>query len=253
MMDQPDAGDDRYLRQTLLPGIGPKGQARLANACVLIAGAGGLGSASAFYLAGAGVGHIKIADHDRVEISNLNRQILHADTALGQPKAVSAAARLTGFNPGIQVTGLCERITHDRITAMLDGVDIIVDGLDSFEARQVLNRASLKHGLPYVYAGVHGFDAMISCFVPGQTACFECIFSGNAPESDQPIGVIGAAPGLAGTIQAMETVKLLLDIGRPLKNRLMRISGLDMRCHCMDLTPNPACPACGKALAADNP
>jgi len=246
MMDQPDAGDDRYLRQTLLPGIGPDGQSRLANACVLIAGAGGLGSASAFYLAGAGIGHIKIVDHDTVEISNLNRQILHADTALGQSKVVSAADRLKAFNPGIQVTGLCERITQDTITAMLEGVDIIVDGLDSYATRQVLNRASLAFRLPYVYAGVNGFDAMVSCFVPGQTPCFECLFSGNAQTSDQPLGVIGAAPGLAGSIQAMETVKLLLDIGRPLKNRLLRISGLDMRCHCMDLTPNPACPACGR-------
>jgi adenylyltransferase/sulfurtransferase len=246
MMGLPDTGDERYLRQTILPGIGPTGQEKLAKACVLIAGAGGLGSASAFYLAGAGIGHIKIVDHDTVEISNLNRQILHADTALGQPKAVSAAGRLTAFNPGIQVTGLCERITHDRITTMLEGVNIIVDGCDSYDTRQVLNRASLKHRLPYVYAGVSGFDAMVSCFVPGQTPCFECIFSGNAPASDQPVGVIGAAPGLAGSIQAMETVKLLLDIGRPLKNRLLRISGLDMRCHCMDLTPNPACPACGR-------
>ena len=253
MMDQPDAGDDRYLRQTPLPGIGPDGQARLANACVLIAGAGGLGSASAFYLAGAGIGHIKIVDHDTVEISNLNRQILHAETALGQPKAVSAATRLTAFNPGIQVTGLCERITRDNITAMLEDVDIIVDGCDSYETRQVLNRASLALRLPYVYAGVNGFDAMISCFVPGHTPCFECIFSGNAPPPDHPVGVIGAAPGLAGSIQAMETVKLLLGIGTPLKNRMMRISGLDMRCHCMDLTPNPACPACGRPSAADHP
>lgn len=247
MTDMPGAGGDRYLRQTILPGIGPDGQARLAKACVLIAGAGGLGSASAFYLAGAGIGHIKIADHDTVEISNLNRQILHADTALGQPKVVSAAARLTAFNPGIQVTGLCERITHDTITAMLEGVDVIVDGCDSYDTRQALNRASLKHSLPYVYAGVNGFDAMISSFVPGQTPCFECLFSGNAQASDLPLGVIGATPGLAGSLQAMETVKLLLDIGTPLKNRLMRISGLDMRCHCMDLTPNPACPACGRA------
>jgi molybdopterin/thiamine biosynthesis adenylyltransferase len=244
--------DERYMRQTLLPGIGPKGQEKLAKACVLIAGAGGLGSASAFYLAGAGIGHIKIVDHDTVEISNLNRQILHADTALGQPKALSAADRLTAFNPGIQVTGLCEKITHDRFPAMLEGVDIIVDGCDSYETRQVLNRAALKHGLPYVYAGINGFDAMISCFVPGQTPCFECIFSGNAPPPDQPAGVIGAAPGLAGSIQAMETVKLLLDIGTPLKNRLLHISGLDMRCHCMDLSPNPDCPACGRALVTDH-
>ena len=238
--------DARYLRQTILPGIGPKGQARLAKACVLIAGAGGLGSASALYLAGAGLGHIKIVDHDRVEISNLNRQILHAEMSLGQPKVVSAAGRLNRFNSSVQVTGFCEKITNKRTGALLKGVDIIVDGCDSYEIRQVLNQASLKYGLPYVYAGVNGFDSMISCFVPGQTPCFECIFSGNAPPPDQPAGVIGSAAGLAGSIQAMETVKLLLDIGTPLKNRLMRISGLDMRCHCMDLTTNPACPACGR-------
>jgi molybdopterin/thiamine biosynthesis adenylyltransferase len=238
--------DIRYLRQTILPQIGPKGQARLAKACVLIAGAGGLGSASALYLAGAGIGHIKIVDHDTVEISNLNRQILHAEMSLGQPKVVSAAGRINRFNSSVQVTGFCEKITTKRIGAMLKGVNIIVDGCDSYETRQVLNRASLKHGLPYVYAGVNGFDTMISCFIPEQTPCFECIFSGNAPPTDQPTGVIGAAPGLAGSIQAMETVKLLLDIGTPLKNRLMRISGLDMRCHCMDLTTNPACPACGR-------
>jgi adenylyltransferase/sulfurtransferase len=240
------AGDDRYLRQTLLTEIGPRGQEKLAKACVLIAGAGGLGSASAFYLAGAGIGHIKIVDHDTVEISNLNRQILHENRVVGQSKALSATARLTAFNPGIQVTGLCERITHDSISAMLGGVDIIVDGCDSHETRQVLNRASLKHHLPYVYAGVNGFDAMISCFVPGQTACFECIFSGNAPPPEHPAGVIGGAPGMAGSIQAMEIIKLLLGIGKALKNRLMRISGLDMRCHCMELAPNPACPVCGR-------
>lgn len=236
--------DPRYLRQTILPRIGPKGQARLAKACVLIAGAGGLGSASALYLAGAGIGHIKIVDHDAVEISNLNRQILHSEMSLGQPKVVSAADRLNRFNSCIQVTGFCEQITHKSISTMLKGVDIIVDGCDSYETRQVLNRASLNHHLPYVYAGVNGFDAMFSCFVPEQTACFECIFSGNAPPPEHPTGVIGAAAGLAGSIQAMETVKLLLNIGTPLKNRLMRISGLDMRCHCMELTPHPACRAC---------
>lgn len=129
------AGDERYLRQTILPGIGPGGQARLAKACVLIAGAGGLGSASAFYLAGAGIGHIKLVDHDRVEISNLNRQILHAEMSLGQPKVVSAAGRLNRFNSSVQVTGFCEKITPRRIGALLKGVDIIVDGCDSYETR----------------------------------------------------------------------------------------------------------------------
>jgi adenylyltransferase/sulfurtransferase len=156
MMGLPDTFGGRYLRQTILPEIGPGGQARLAKACVLIAGAGGLGSASAFYLAGAGVGHIKIVDDDIVEISNLNRQILHADTALGQPKAVSAADQITAFNPEIQVTGICERITHERISAMLDGMDIIVDGSDSYDTRQVLTARLRSTACPMCTPGSTG-------------------------------------------------------------------------------------------------
>nr|NJM01719.1 HesA/MoeB/ThiF family protein [Desulfobacula sp.] len=243
--------DERYIRQTTLPEIGPEGQEQLARAGVLIAGAGGLGSVTALYLAAAGIGHIKIADHDSLEPSNLNRQIIHSEAFLGQPKVISAAGRMKALNSMIRVTPVQTRITSANIDALLDRVDIIVDGSDNYETRQVLNRASLRHGLPFVYAGVRGFDAMVSSFIPGKTACFECIVTGqNAPPVRVP-GIVGPATGMAASFQAMETLKLILGIGKPLENRLIRISGLDMRIHCVNLSSNPQCKACGQICNPD--
>jgi len=243
--------DERYVRQTILPEIGPQGQERLARAGVLIAGAGGLGSVTALYLAAAGIGHIKIADHDSLEPSNLNRQIIHSEAFLGQPKVISAAGRMKALNSMIRVTPVQTRITSANIDALLDGVEIIVDGSDNYETRQVLNRASLRHGLPFVYAGVRGFDAMVSSFVPGRTACFECIVTGGEAPSDRGPGIVGPAAGMAASFQAMETLKLILGIGKSLENRMVCISGLDMRIHCVNLISNPQCKACGKFYNPD--
>lgn len=238
--------DQRYIRQTILPEIGPEGQGKLAKACVLIAGVGGLGSVSALYLAAAGIGHIKIADSDVVELSNLNRQVIHSEAFLGQPKTISAAIRIKALNSHVRVTPVQTRISHDNIDELLKDVNIIVDGSDNYETRQVLNRASMRHGLPFVYGGVQGFNAMVSCFVPGQTACFECIVTGAGIPSDTGSGIIGPAAGIAASFQAMETIKLIIELGKPLKNRMLRISGLDMRLHSLKLVPNPECKACGK-------
>ena len=125
-------------------------------------------------------------------------------------------------------------------------MDIIVDGSDNYETRRALNRASMRHGLPFVYGGVQGFDAMVSSFIPGQTPCFECIVTGAGVPSDKNPGIIGPAAGVAASFQAMETIKLILELGKPLKNRMLRISGLDMRLHSLKLVPNPECKACGK-------
>ncbi|MFA5904924.1 MAG: HesA/MoeB/ThiF family protein [Desulfobacula sp.] len=238
--------DQRYRRQTILPEIGPEGQEQLAKACVLIAGAGGLGSVTALYLAAAGLGHIKIADNDVVELSNLNRQIIHSEAFLGQPKTVSAAIRIKALNSHVRVTPVQTRITHDNIDGLLKDVNIIVDGSDNYETRQVLNRASMRHNLPFVYGGVQGFNAMVSSFVPGQTPCFECIVTGAGVPSDKSPGIIGPAAGIAASFQAMETIKLILELGKPLKNRMLRISGLDMRIHSLKLVLNPDCKACGR-------
>jgi adenylyltransferase/sulfurtransferase len=233
----------RYSRQILLPDIGPRGQETLDKSCVLIAGAGGLGSVSALYLAAAGVGRIIVADDDCVESSNLNRQIIHSEASLGQPKALSAVNCLARLNSDIQARPVPERITHENIDSLLeDGVDIMVDASDNYETRQVLNRASLRHGLAWVYGGVQGFNGMVSVFVPGRTPCFECIFSHPPAPADK--GVVGPAAGITASVQAMETIKLLLGIGQSLTNRLLRVSGLDMRVHILDLSPNPDCRVC---------
>lgn len=243
---------ERYTRQIKLPQIGPSGQEKLSRSRVLIAGVGGLGSLSSLYLAAAGVGHLIIADHDHVALSNLNRQLVHCEATLGDPKVVSAAQRLGQLNSAIQITPVQTKIDHGSIDGLLVGVDLIVDGCDNYPTRQVLNRAALRHNLPWVFGGVTGFDGMISSFVPG-SACFECIIQSPETLKSETIkpgtpppnnGILGATAGMIASIQAMEAVKLLLAIGTPLTNRLVRISGLTMRITTATLTPNPDCRAC---------
>ena len=243
---------ERYARQIKLPQIGASGQEKLARSRVLIAGVGGLGSLTSLYLAAAGVGHLIIADHDHVEVSNLNRQLVHSEATLGTPKVASAAQRLGQLNSTVQITPVQVKIDHGSIDGLLEGVDLIVDGCDNYPTRQVLNRAALRHNLPWVFGGVMGFDGMISSFVPGSSVCFECIIqdpdtlkpetikSGTPPPNN---GILGATAGMIASIQAMEAVKLLLAIGTPLTNRLMRISGLEMRITMATLAPNPECRA----------
>ena len=235
----------RYARQILLPEIGSKGQDTLGNASVLIAGAGGLGSISSLYLAAAGVGHIIIADYDHVEKSNLNRQLLHSETSLGKPKIESAKSRLKELNSSIKITPVQKRLTADNIDSLVKKIDIIVDACDNYKTRQVLNQASIRHGIPFVFGGVQGFNGMVSCFIPGSTPCFECIIKPPNKRADK--GIIGAAAGITASIQAMETIKLLLNIGTGadrLENRLLRISGLDMKIKSISLEPDPDCPVC---------
>ncbi|MCP4670248.1 MAG: HesA/MoeB/ThiF family protein [Desulfobacula sp.] len=235
----------RYARQILLPQIGSKGQKTLAKASVLIAGAGGLGSISSLYLAAAGVGHIIIADHDHVEESNLNRQLLHSETSLGIEKVKSAANRIKELNSSIKITPVQKQLTAKNIDSLVKKVDIIVDACDNYKTRQVLNRASIRHCKPFVFAGVQGFNGMVSCFIPKQTPCFECIVKPPQKKTDK--GILGATAGIAASIQAMETIKLLLNIGTQtdrLENRLLRISGLNMKIKSISLEPDPDCKIC---------
>jgi molybdopterin/thiamine biosynthesis adenylyltransferase len=237
--------NDRYARQIKLSQIGIPGQARLARSRVMIAGAGGLGSLSSLYLAAAGVGHLVIVDNDNVELSNLNRQLVHGEASLGKPKTASAADRLGQLNSAIQITPAQVRIDRESIDALLEGVDLVVDGCDNYPTRQVLNRACLRHNLPWIFGGVQGFDGMISSFVPG-SLCFECIFQDPTinPGTPPDNGILGATAGMIASIQAMEAVKLLLGIGTPLTNRLIKISGLTMRITTTTMAPNPDCNAC---------
>jgi len=242
----------RYARQVKLPHIGISGQKKLARARVLIAGVGGLGSLSSMYLAAAGVGHLIVVDHDHVELSNLNRQLIHSEASLGKPKVASASQRLGQLNSTIQITPLQVKIDHGSIDELLEGVDLMVDGCDNYLTRKVLNRASLRRSLPWVFGGVQGFDGMVTSFVPGLSSCFECIIpdpgTHNNTESRTAApdnGIIGATAGMIASIQAMEAIKLLLNIGTPLTDRLVRITGLDMRITTATLTPNPDCRGCG--------
>jgi molybdopterin/thiamine biosynthesis adenylyltransferase len=265
---------ERYARQIKLPQIGRGGQEKLAKASVLITGVGGLGSLSSLYLAAAGVGRLIIADQDHVELSNLNRQLLHSEASLGKPKVASGSQRLVQLNSTIAVTPIQVKIDHGSIDALLEGVDLIVDGCDNYPTRKVVNRACLRHGLPWVFGGVQGFDGMISSFVPGSSPCFECILQDPdkpdlntaiqnrskpdtfIPNISKPVtspdnGILGATAGMIASIQAMEAIKLLLDIGTPLTNRLIRISGLDMRITTTALTRNPDCMACTAPSSKD--
>ncbi len=243
---------DRYSRHLLLPQVGEAGQRLLQQSRVLVLGAGGLGAPAGFYLAAAGVGHLRIVDHDVVERSNLHRQIVHTEASVGQAKVASAHARLQALNPQIQVEAIRERVTSDNIDALMDGVDVVLDGSDNFPLRYLLNDACIKHAKPLVYAAIERFDGQVSVFDAGrhrgQAPCYRCLFPEPPPPEFAPncseAGVLGVLPGLAGVMQATEVLKLLLDIGEPLTGRLLRFDALQMRFRETRITADPACPVC---------
>jgi len=199
----------RYARQLKL--LGEAGQKRLRAATVTIAGAGGLGSVSAAYLTAAGIGHIRIVDDDVVELSNLNRQMLHWDDDLGTQKADSFRRKLSCMNPAAVVTMVTQRIDEETVTEIVRDSDAIVDALDNFHTRYLLNRAALQTGIPYFYGGVQGFDGQAATIIPGKTACLRCIFPEAYPS--EPVSVIGPTCGVIGSIQAAEVVKYPTGVG----------------------------------------
>lgn len=234
----------RYIRQTTLPEWGLRGQERLAQASVLVAGAGGLGSVICLYLAAAGIGRIMVADHDCLEPSNLNRQIIHDESALGINKAHSASQRITGLNSLVKVQEIRERLTEKSIIPLAGNVDLIVDGTDNYQTRRAINRASLKTGTPWIFGGVRGFGGLVSLFRPGHTACFECVIKPPKTAEGNSIGVTGPTAGIVGSFQAMAAVRHLIGETTGLENRLMHIAGERMHSHLIKVTPDPECPAC---------
>ncbi|MFI8717629.1 molybdopterin-synthase adenylyltransferase MoeB [Stenotrophomonas sp. NPDC077464] len=243
---------ERYSRHLLLPQVGVAGQQKLLDARVLLLGAGGLGSPAAFYLAAAGVGHLRIADDDVVDRSNLHRQILHTDASVGQPKVQSARERLLALNPRLDVDAVQARVTSDNVDALLDGVDVVLDGSDNFPLRYLLNDACIQHRLPLVYGAVERFTGQVSVFDAGrqrgQAPCYRCLFPEPPPPEFAPncaeAGVLGVLPGMVGLLQATEVLKVLLDIGEPLTGRLLTFDALAMRFREIRLGPDPACPLC---------
>lgn len=258
----PDEGVDadfaeRYSRHLRLPQIGIEGQKRLEAARVLLVGAGGLGSPAAYYLAAAGVGHLRIADDDAVDRSNLQRQILHTDARIGMAKVDSAALALSALNPRTGIDAVRERVTAANVERLLDGVDVVVDGADNFAARYLLNDACVKLGKPLVYGAVHRFEGQASVFDAGRhrgaAPCYRCLFPEppspeNAPNCAEA-GVLGVLPGVIGLIQATEAIKLILDIGQPLRGRLLQFDALSMRFRETRLAADPDCAVCAPGRA----
>jgi molybdopterin/thiamine biosynthesis adenylyltransferase/rhodanese-related sulfurtransferase len=239
----------RYARHLVLPGVGSVGQQRLLEAAVVIVGAGGLGSPAALYLAAAGVGRIGIIDDDAVDLSNLQRQILHSTPDAGQAKTVSAAARLAALNPGVEVIPVAERLGAGNALETLDGYDVIIDGTDNFATRYLINDASLHLRIPVVHGSVFRFEGQISVFAPYEGPCYRCLFPEPPPADLSPnctqAGVFGVLPGVIGTMQATEALKLLLGIGIPLVGKLLTYDGLDQSTHIVNFGRNPECAACG--------
>ena len=244
--------NERYSRHLLLPEVGVEGQRRLEGSRVLMIGAGGLGSPAAFYLAAAGVGHLRIADDDVVDRSNLQRQILHTEARIGEPKVASAQATLGALNPRTQVEAVQARVTSDNIERLLDGVDVVLDGADNFPVRYLLNDACVKLGKPLLYGAVQRFTGQASVFDAGRQRgrcpCYRCLFPQPPPPEFAPncaeAGVFGVLPGIVGLLQATEAIKLLLGIGQPLAGRLLQFDALAMRFRDTGLAPDPDCPVC---------
>lgn len=248
-----DAQRDRYSRHLLLPEVGEKGQEKLLKARVLLLGAGGLGSPAALYLAAAGIGTIGLVDADVVDASNLQRQILHATSRVNTPKVESAEIALTELNPDVKVVKYQERLTSENVDRILgDGWDVIVDGVDNFPTRYLVNDASLFHNIPVIHGSIFRFDGQVTAFIPGQGPCYRCLYPEPPPAHLAPscaeAGVLGILPGIIGTLQATEAIKLVLGQGNSLAGRLVNYDSLGMTFRTLKLRRDKTCPACG-----DNP
>jgi len=233
----------RYSRQIMIPEIGEAGQLKLKNTSVLIAGAGGLGSISAYYLTAAGIGKLRIVDSDSVELSNLNRQIIHSEDDLDRAKTQSAADKLKNLNSNVLLDVYNGEINRNTIHDVTEGIDIIVDATDNIETRKILNQMSQKLKVPYIFGGINGFDGMITTFIPGVTPCLECIFPSKKRTSEKP-GVIGPVPGVIASLQCAEVIKLILEEGNLLSGRLLQIRTLTMRTKEIHIKKNPDCTIC---------
>ncbi len=248
-----DAERERYGRHLLVPEVGEAGQIRLLESKVLMVGAGGLGSPAALYLAAAGVGTLALVDDDVVDRSNLQRQILHTDQRVGDPKVDSAKATLHALNPAIQVITHQARLTSDNIDALIAGYDVVVDGSDNFATRYLVNDACVKHGIANVHGSIFRFEGQVSLFWPAYEArrgpCYRCLFPQPPPPELAPscaeAGVLGILPGVIGTLEAVETVKVLLGLGDPLVGRLLVYDALDQRFTELKVERNVECSICG--------
>ena len=242
---------ERYQRHIALKEVGGKGQQKLLDGRVLIIGAGGLGAPAALYLAAAGVGTIGLADADNVDLTNLQRQVIHFTPDIGRPKVASAKEKMEAINPEIMVNSYQTWVHSGNIGGIIEGYDFVIDGTDNFAAKFLINDACVLAGKPYSHAGILRFDGQTITVKPGESACYRCIFPEPPPQDAIPTcsqaGVIGVLPGVLGVIQATEAIKFLLGKGQLLTGRLLIYNALQMRFKEVRINRNPKCPLCGEA------
>jgi molybdopterin/thiamine biosynthesis adenylyltransferase/rhodanese-related sulfurtransferase len=249
MLDTADRA--RYARQLTLPEVGEAGQTKLRDARVLVIGAGGLGSPAAYYLAAAGVGHIGIVDHDVVDRSNLHRQILHRDASVGQPKVRSAMATLSALNPSIDIEPVEARVSEDNAADLVAGYDLVVDGCDNFTARYAINDACVAANITLVYGAVERFAGQVGVFPAGGQPCYRCLFASAPPAGAAPTcaeaGVLGVVPGIVGTLQALEAIKLIVGMNDTLAARVLTLDAKTHRWRSLQVPADPSCATCAGA------
>jgi molybdopterin/thiamine biosynthesis adenylyltransferase len=234
---------ERYDRQIMIANIGKEGQEKLKGARVFIAGTGGLGSAAAIYLTAAGVGKICVVDHDRVELTNLNRQILHWEKDIGKKKVSSAREKLKKINHEVKIEAIEKTITEANVSQLIAGFDVIVDAMDNLPTRYLLNKTAIEKNIPFFHGAVYGFEGRVMTIIPGKTACLRCVYRGDIPKEKFP--VIGVTPAVIGCIQATEVIKYIVGIGELLKNRLLIYDGLDMKFTELKVKKDLQCEHCG--------
>ncbi len=239
---------ERYRRHLIIPEVGEEGQAKLLKSKVLLMGAGGLGSPAALYLAAAGVGTLGIVDMDVVDLSNLQRQVIHTLDRAGMPKTESAKQAINALNPDVKVIPFQERLTSQNVREILSGFDLVVDGGDNFPTRYLLNDACVVLGKPNIHGSIFRFEGQVTTFVPGKGPCYRCLYPAPPPAEFAPscaeAGVLGVLPGIIGLLQANEAIKLLLGIGEPLIGRLLTFDALGTRVSELKLRRDPQCPVC---------
>jgi molybdopterin/thiamine biosynthesis adenylyltransferase len=233
----------RYHRQLIIPEFGEEGQKRLKNSHVIIIGIGGLGCASATYLTAAGVGHITLVDFDVVELSDLNRQVLYWEEDVGEKKVFIAQKKLSKLNPTIEINPIFAEVTKENISGIIDGAEVVVDGLDNLMTRHIVNSACVKHKIPYIYGGVSRLRGMMTTILPGKTPCLACVY----PEGSQGkggLGVLGVIPALIANFQGLETIKLLIGQPPSFAGKLLRFNGNDLKFRVDDIKRNESCKIC---------
>ena len=242
MLDQSELV--RYNRQLIIPDFGEEGQRKLKSSHVVIVGIGGLGCSSATYLTAAGVGHVTIVDFDIVELPDLNRQILYWEEDIGEKKVVAAQRKLSKLNPAVKITPVFIKITEENALHVINGAQIVVDGLDNMATRLMVNSACVNRKIPYIYGGVSRLRGMITTIIPGKTPCLACLY----PEGLGGLGVLGVTPALIANLQALEAIKIIIGHSPSLAGRLLLFNGDDMKFRVYDVKRNESCEICSPVL-----